>query len=570
MELRVNGFANIINASYNLLTDRASVVVTNKSATGKTTIARILYAFLTGEARTDLVAKDSDAGVAELLFRNKVYRLYLSKSGEKRVERVIDGDYAQYLVLTEVGPMYAFYYQPDKFDLSTIVDKVVERPDTKDIEEEMRRIEQTIGSSPKIVREYEELIPKYESELAEVERRLAEVDKMIERAARSEKVEVILKKNKLEDELRRIEDQIKRYEEEIARISTELQGVNYEELRRRRKSLGDDVERLEKAKLAYSGVVENLKTLRDALRKLVGFADVLADLNVYLFGAPVDPQTLESFASDCDVAIEEVTAKASEVDAKLAEVRRELSNVDNAIRRFNEKFNRREALQFEIQKLVEKKRNLEYEKVRVDREVSKLVKELGKSEAELVKEYVSQEDVQKLLTERSKLMDRRQELATTIASLRSMVENFRKEQETAEALRKRYEALRRAKEEREVEYQRKRKQFAESFREHMVEAFKTLGENGVQIKHFNPQTLRFERSGQTYSKSERLLITVCYITSLAKTLVEMGYDVPFVAIDVLSPIDGSFEKALIELVRSVPTKAIVLMTKNENSVYSLQ
>ncbi|MEM4583985.1 MAG: hypothetical protein QW611_03330 [Ignisphaera sp.] len=570
MELRVNGLANIINATYNLLSDEVSVIVTNKSASGKTTIAKTLYAFLTGEAKTDLIAKDIDAGVAELLFRNKLYRLYLSRSGEKRVDRIIDKDYVQYLVLTETGPMYAFYHQPDKFDLSIIVDKIVERPDTRDIEEEMKRIEQVIGSSLKIVKEYEELIPRYENELAEVEKRLAELNEMIEKAARSEKLKIILKKNSLEEDIQRIEDQIKRYEEEIAKISIELQEINYEELRKKRKSLGEDVEKLEKMKLVYSNVIENLKILRDALRKLVGYADVLADLNVYLFGVPVDPQTIETFANDCDIVIEEVMSKAGEIDTRLAKIRQELNIIDNTIKRFNEKINKRETLQLEIQRLVEKKRNLEYEKTRIDREVSKLVKELGKSESELVNEYILQKDIQEMLTERNKLMNRKQELIATLTSLRSMVDSFRKEQETTEELRKRYEMLKRTRDEMEVEYHRKRKQIVESFKKHMMEAFKTLIEKNIQIKHFNPQTMRFERSGQTYSKSERLIITVCYIVSLAKTLIEMNYDVPFIVIDVLSPIDGRFEKALIELVRSVPTKAIVLMTKNEDSVYTLQ
>ncbi|MEM4619555.1 MAG: hypothetical protein QW607_05020, partial [Desulfurococcaceae archaeon] len=86
----------------------------------------------------------------------------------------------------------------------------------------------------------------------------------------------------------------------------------------------------------------------------------------------------------------------------------------------------------------------------------------------------------------------------------------------------------------------------------------------------NPQTLKFERSGQTYSKSERLLITACYITSLARTLIETGHDVPFIVIDVLSPIDTRFEKALMNLVKTVSTKTIILMTKNENTVYPIQ
>lgn len=570
MEIQINGFANISDTSYNLLSDNDSVLVASRSATGKTTIAKILYAFLAGEIRTDMIAKDRDTGVAELVFRGRTYRISLTRSGEKHIDKVINSEYAQYLVLTEAGPMYAFYHQPDKFDLNAIVDKVVEKPDIRDIEEEMRRIEQTIGSAPKLIKEYEEMIPKHESELAEVERRLDEIEKRLEKAASSEKLEVILKKRKLEDDLRMIEEQIKKYEDEVAKISAELQAVNYEELRRRAKRLGEEVEKLEKLKLMYSNITENLRMLRDSLKKLTEFADVLADMNVYLFGSPIDPQIIESYVRDCDLALEEVMVRIGEVEKKLAEVRMEQSDVNNTIRSFNEMFAKRETLQDKINKLIKQKRDLEYEKMRVDREVMKLVQETGKNESELVKEYVSQEEIQRMLAERSRLMAKRQELVTTIASLKRMVESIKREQEPVEALRKRYEMLKRNRDEKEAEYQKKRRCFVEKFREHMTEMFKILEENKVQIRHFNPQALRFERPGHTFSESERLIITVCYMFSLAKVLIEMGYNVPFLVIDVFSPMDGRFKKTLTDLVRSVPVKTIILVTENENSIHLLQ
>ncbi|MEM2260964.1 MAG: hypothetical protein QXK24_00790 [Ignisphaera sp.] len=570
MELHIDGFANMIKASYNLLPDDASVVVVNKSATGKTTIAKILYAYLTSEIKSDLISKGYDSGSSELIFRNKTYKIQLSRSGEAQIDRVFNKDYGQYLVLTEAGPMHVFYYQPDKFDLSVIVDKVIEKPNTKDIDEEIRKIEQSMGSFIGIIKEYEELIPRHEFELSEIEKKLMEIEKKIEKSSELEKIKLILRKKELENEIQSINEQIKRYEDEITAISNELQGIDYNELRKKRKSLGETIEKLEKLRLTYNGIIENLKDLREVLRRLIGFADTLNDLNIYLFGSLVEPQTIESFMNDCDIALEEVMTKSSELDIKINEIRQELNSIDNSIRYFNEKFSRRETLQLEIQKLIDKKKNKEYEKMRLERDISRLVKELGKSEDELVNEYISQEDVQTLLSEKNKLMNRKQELITTLSSLRNMIEKFRKEQVLAEELRKKYEELKRIKEEKETEYQRKRRQFIETFKSYMNEAYNIISKNGIKIEHFNPQTLKFERSGQTYSKSERLLITACYITSLARTLIETGHDVPFIVIDVLSPIDTRFEKALMNLVKTVSTKTIILMTKNENTVYPIQ
>lgn len=574
----MSGFANIAEGTYNLLDDSTSVIVTNRSASGKTTIAKILYAFLTGELKEDVIGKDFNEATAELLYGDKKYRISVSVTlndkrsiSIKQMDKIGDQAYFQYLVLTESGPMYSFYFQPSKFDLNAIVDKVVARPNTKEIDEELRRIEQSIGVIPRMVKDYEDSLLKYEQELSEVEAKIAEVEKLLETATKSSsRVEILLKKKKIDEDLNRIDSLIKKYEDEINSISTELQSVDYDRYRRRRKELGEEIEKLERSKLILNNIKELLKTLGDTIRKLVSVSDVLSDLNIYLFGSPIDPKTMETYVNDCEVALEEVTAKLADIDTKLSAMRQELNKVDSNIRHYNERFNRRETLLNEVQKLKDERRKLEFERMRIEREISKLLHETGKTVSDLLSEYVTQEEIQRLLKERDSLMLKKNELLTTIKSLRNMIESVKREQAEAEALRKRYEELKKIKNDIEMEYQRKRAAFIESFKESLIEAIRFLNNEKIYIKHFDPKTIEFRRPGQTYSKSERLLITSLFIFSLAKALTSLGYPVPFVVIDVLSPIDSQYEKALITLSKSVPAKTIILMTKNEHAVYPIR
>lgn len=568
MELRVKHFANMMDAGFDLLDDTSSVIVSNMSSTGKTTIARILYGFLTGEVRGDMVSKEADSAEAELVLGGKEYRMVNSlRDGKAIVDRVINRDYAQYLVLTEVGPMYAFYSQPDKFSPEIVVNKVVSKPNTKEIDEELGKLEQS-GIAPKLLKEYEETLAKYERELQEVEGRLAEVSEKLDRATRSERAEVLIKKQRIAEDIARIERQISLYEEEVAKLSSEINPTAYDELKMKRRRLGEDVERLERQKLTLTTARDILKNIYDSLRKLVAISDTLSDLNVYLFGNPLDPDTVASLASDCEAAIETVVSKIAEVDSLLSSIRQELSVCDAKIRQYNERFNRREVLLNEIQRLQEEKRKLEYERVRVEREANRILQETGKTEAELLKEYVSREDLQKMMSERSKLQSRRAELITTVESLRNMVASLRREVES-EALRKRYEELKRRKAEIESSYQRDYRLFLEKFKESMEGLFEIAKNEGVRIRHFDPKTLRFERPGHTFSKSERLLLAASYVLATAKALCDLGYPVPYVVIDVLSPIDSRYERALISMAQTVPAKVIILTTKNENAVKPL-
>lgn len=567
MELRVKGFANILDANFDLLDDLTSVVVSNMSSTGKTTIAKLLYAFLTGEVKGDIISKEVEASEAVLTFRGNVYRLSIHRSGRQSVDRVIDKDYAQYLALTEVGPMYAFFSQPDKFSIDIVADKVVKKPSTREIDEELSRLEQS-GSTPRLVKEYEESISKYEKELQDVERRLNEITEKLERATRSEKAEVVIRKQRIAEDIARINSQIASYEEEAARLSSELQPSAYEEYRSKRKRLGDEVEKLERMKLTLGNARDAIKAIQDSLRKLVPISDVLADINVYLFGTPVDPDTLKVFVTDCEAAVETIVAKLGEVEAKLSSIRQELSACDAKIRQYNEKFNRREAILNEIQKLQEEKRKLEYEQMRVEKEVNRLLRETGKTEAELIQEYVSREDVQKLMGERARLSKRKAELTTTIESLRNMVSSLKKDMES-EGLRKRYEELKRMKSEIESAYQRDYRMFVDKFRENMAEMFRIIEAEGIKIRHFEPETVRFDRQGNTFSKSERYIIVASYILSVARALCELGYSVPFVVLDVLSPMDWRYERALMNMVKTVPVKVLVLVTKNESSIRAI-
>lgn len=569
MELRITNFANIINTTINLLDDATSVVVMNMSATGKTTIAKILYAFLSGEGvRGELVTKGAEYGEAELVLGGRRFRLRIpSKEGQATVERVIEKDYAQYLVLTEVGPMYAFYAQPDKFKVEVVVDKVVKRPSTKEIDEELSRLEQ-YGITSEVTKDYEEALKKYERELQEVEARLREVSEKIESASKSERLEILIKKQKILEDIAGVERQISHYDEEVKKITAELASVNYEELKLKRKKLGEEVERLEKLKLRLTSAQDALKDAAAAFRRLEPVADVLYDMNVHLFGNPVDPSTVSSIASECEMTVANIASKIAEVDARLSTVKQELSTVNMRITHLNERLNRREVLLDKIRKLQEEKKRLEYERTRVEREVNVLLRETGRSESELLKDYVSKEEVQRLLKERSNLQSKKAELTAMIESIRGTLLSIAGGAES-DALRKRYEELRRMKAEVEAEYQKSYRSFIERFRENLEKMFEIASDAGIKIKHFDPRSLRFERQGHTYSKSERLILASSFVLATAKTLRDLGYPVPYVVIDLLSPLDSRYERALFEMSRSTPAKVVILVTHNEHMIRPL-
>ena len=87
IELELENIGPFVDVHISIRSPRS--IVLRNSAHGKTTIARVLNAFLTGRVDTSLLKHKSTSGNAILEFNNKTYTLYISKEVRK-VDKIFD------------------------------------------------------------------------------------------------------------------------------------------------------------------------------------------------------------------------------------------------------------------------------------------------------------------------------------------------------------------------------------------------------------------------------------------------------------------------------------------------
>ena len=543
-----------------ILRSPKSVYVEN-SAGGKTTIARVLNAFLTGRVDTSLLKHKSTSGNAILEFNNKTYTFYISREVHK-VDKIFDAEYADYLVLTENTPLYGIYVSPDRMSLDFLVSKFVSEPmELRKLEGELYRLKSESVDYDKMIKGYEETAKKYEEDLAKVEKELKEIEEKLAKWKEYENIKVILKKREKEGELKTIEEILENYEKERNELLAKLENMDYEELKLRRKQIADELERLYRMRRLYEEAKHAFELIKNGLLKLKDSKDVIYELYTPLFGQPLDPESIETYIDDCNASIEEVTSKYTETSQKIKELEKERDELDKQIGEYVKTHEQLSQLEVKIEKLKKRERELEYEIAYLQRKVEEITKEKGKTEEDLIKEYASLEDINKLMARKNELLKEKEKLKTYIKSFKEAAEKARRQKEWNKELHEKYEEIKKRYSSLKYTWQKQRKLFKDTFLKAFREAFRN-----ISIPDFDPKEMKIERPPHTYSESERFYMAIAYQYALVKALNKIGREIPLVIIDLIASLDKKYLKEILQLYKESGFNVIIFKTRSDEII----
>jgi len=395
----------------------AKSIIIENSAGGKTTIARVLNAFLSGRIDRALLKTQDNKnrkrirkGSAELIFNGRKYRLEITFDSD-RVDKIFDAEYAEYLVLTEITPLYGIYVSPDRMSLDFLVTKFVpESIELRKLEGGLYRLKSESVDYDKMIKGYEETAKKYEEDLAKVEEELKKIEEQLAKWKEYENIKVINKKKEKERELKNVKEALEKYEKERKELLGKIMNANYEELKLRRKEIADELSSLYYKRKLYEQAKEAFNLIKEGLTKLENASDITYELNVPLFGQLIDPDAIRTFINDCNASINEVVSRHAEISQRIKELEEELDRLDRTIREYVSAYERLQQLDVEIGGLERRKRDLENEVAYLQRKVEEILQKEGGTEDKLIKRYASLEDINKLMARKNELLKEKEEL----------------------------------------------------------------------------------------------------------------------------------------------------------------
>lgn len=569
MKLVIKNLANMKDLSIEI---PHSAIVCNKSATGKTTLAKVLYAFLGGTVDSDLISVGETSGEAILELNGRKYTLQIRKGKAPYVETIVDGsEWADYVVLSEFTFMNSVHQRPHEFSIDTVVSKFVKKPSSLEIDQEISELEgklesiKAIDTIMKSIAEYEATAKELESELENVTRKLEAAREKIGELGNIVKLVMNLENTKKRlEELKSAEASL---EEELKKITVDLSQPAYASDREKSKSLRERIGQLERKLNTVYEVRSAVEAIVKHLNTLAKYVDVLVEVNAFILSNPVDAEAMNTLINDFDIIREELMKYESSLRGDLEKLRNELSSVETRLRKYVEMYQRRETLTAELNRIKEKISEAMREKSRLEAELEKLASTTGKAPAELLREYTERDqELALLLKKKQELEAKLNDTKKVLSNLYSTIEKLKAG--GAEEMLARYHELKKAKNTLEAEYQQKKRKFIETFKQTVVELYE---EAGVAIPGFDPSTLKFDRKGQTYSKSERFLVATIYTLAIATAAVSIGVKIPYVVIDVFTPLDPRFESGIVKIAKraSKHTRIVLLSTRGEQSIVPL-
>jgi len=545
-------------------TENRFIEVREPTATGKTTIARVLYSFLTGHVDTSLLTQGVEEGYAKLLY-DKEHAMVV-RQNSATVDKVLGEPYAEFLVLTEGTPLYSFYVTPPKFiDLEELVKRFVPPPpELMKLEAELKKHEPKSLDAEKLIDRYQTSLESWRRRLAELTEELRKVDEELAKAIDLKKVKPVLEKQKLLDQVRALEEEIRKKQDEHSALLLEIQGVNYEELKLKYRDLSDRIERLYRRRDMIDAVLGALEKIKDALDTIRSYVDILMEHNVPLFGRLVDPRAVEMWLDDVVSGIDVLTAKRAEIQTEISSVEQEKSKVETALEEYANKYQRIAELESAIAR---RKKELETARIRLsslERQVKDLEKELGMSEDEILRRAAESQNADKLLAKKRELERQIEEANRTIKDLEAAIERIKQRQAEAAEAEKQYEELRRRYNSLRNEWNERRKLFKDTFREAYRDVFRN-----ITIPDFDPETMTLHRPPHTYSQGERLLMTIAFQYALVSALSALGCMIPMVVIDLIVPIDERYESEIKRVLKNLDTFRMILKTTNESAIIAI-
>lgn len=551
--------------SHRIKTENSFIEVRELTAAGKTTIARILHAFVTGRMDTSLLKIGAEEGYAKLILNNKEYNLVIKQSSAK-LDKVMDAAYSEYLVLTEGTPLYSFYVSPPKqVDIEELAKRFVPQPpELARLEAELKKFEPKSYDAEKLITSYQASLEEKQKELERIEAEIKKVDDELTKAIDMNKIKPVFEKQKLQDQIKILEEEIKKMQDEYTKLLTEIQHVNYDEVKNRHKQLIDDVERLYRRRDTIETALNNLEKIRGALSDIRNVVDVLIDYNIVLFGQFVDPQTVEAWLSDAEEGVKTLTSKKSEIKVEISKLEQEKNRLESALEEYVKKYQRMTDLETAVNRRTRELRDAKIKLSYLELQVKELEGELGMSEDEILKKATEAVNADVLLNKKKELERRAEEVRRLIKDIEVAIEKVKQKQEEVAENGRVFEELKKKVNTLKNEWAEKKKVFKDTFKEAYKEVFKN-----ITIPDFNPESMTISRPPHTYSQGERLLMTIAYQYALLSAMKVIGYDIPLIVIDLIVPIDEKYESEIKRVYKNLDTFRMILKTSNEPSIQAV-
>lgn len=541
------------------------VVILEPTAAGKTTIARVLHSFLTGNVDISLLSTGRNMGKASLKFKNKEYKLVISKESGVKVDKILNDPYANYLVLTEGTDLYSFYASPPKaVDLDELVKRFVPPPpELVQLESSLRQAETKTVDVDKMTEELNKNLNSYKQRLQALEEELKRVEAELAKAIDVSKVKAVLEKKELEEKVKRLEERSKKISNELIQVVASLQ-ANYEELKEKRKELADKVERLYRRLYMLDAAVKALEKIKEGLSELRDTVDVLAEFDVLLFGQFISSDTVDVFLNDITSGIETLTAKRAELRAEISKTEAQLTEVDKILTTYINNYQRMEALETERNKIERELSELRYRLQLAERKVKEITQALGMSEEEILKRATETGDVSKLLQRKQELLSEIEGIKISISDLEKKIEATTIRKDEALKTKAEYEELKKKYDAVKNKWNQQKQLFKKVFKSAYMEIF-----TNISIPDFDPESMTIFRPPHTYSQGERLLMAIAYQYALLSALKAIGYDIPMVVIDIVAPTDSTRENEIIRVYKNFDAIKIILKTADTSEIRTI-
>ena len=527
--------------SFSFPDDKLSILTTT-SASGKTTISKVFYAYLTGMVDTDLLRVGAMRGEAILRFKDKKYILVIEKDNNVKLERVLDEKYfyADQLVFNEISPILMSIYSKMAIPIENIVNRLFPEPEElKVLGAKLLSVSQPVDLE-KTISIYEKSIAGMRARLEELTAKLNEINEKLKEAEVVEKLKPLVEYLREKEKIEEIMAEIEKRKQEYSRVIAELQRFNSVELQERRKEIASRLDKINRRLYTYKKVADLLEEIAYKFEELEPYADVLVEGYAVLVDSVfLEPDTIREVKDNLRVSASELKKKVGELEADARELEEELSAIDSKIEKLIRLKREQKSLELLLSRLKEELDSVKGYARTVEDKVKKTLEDLNMTQEEALR-LLATSDKSKLLFEKRRIEQEIDKLRMNIKNYEARIEALRREAEEARKKASEVEEIKREYEKLKSEWTKKKKSFVSSFMEEFVKVFEL-----APVRDYDPKKATPFRPPHTYSQSERFLVAFAYMYALAKTLIKFGYPVPLVVVDMFVPVDKIYERAII-------------------------
>lgn len=542
-------------------------IYTNTSATGKTTIARVLYAFATGRVDTSLRRLGAEKGEAILTLGSRDYILEISDEGTK-VERITLAPWSGFLVLTEATDLYPVYISPPMaLSIEPYLNDIVPPP------KELAQLPS--ANVPLELQQIEKQILHYQTSLHNKEKALQGIEAKLRSLSKASSsllsinLSPYYRVRELESKIQAAKKKLEELSNQITSLEASIDREEYSRLKQLHNKYESELMRLREELDRYAGLYETLERIRRGFKELSRYLDMDISHKIVLCSQIVTPDFLASAVNDAEASIavvsekikdinskiEQLEAKKAEIDARLQEITRAFLEYETLIRQSN-------LLKTQLQRYQEQLRSARIQ-------LSSLLKRLGvQSVEELEKLMEEKSKIVELVKKREELERERQRLLTDISSMTEAIRALEERRRELLAKEEEFNRLKKAIAEKRRRYMEKVSLVREHFKESLYYFL-----SHFEIPDFNIEAMQLLRPGKTYSQAERFIIALGIQYAIVSTLIKLGYTIPYVVIDIMAPMDSGKERRIVELfkelVRGRSTQVVFLKTADEERLVTV-